>query len=377
MPAFSTRAVVVALSALALVVSPLAAAPASADTVTNSYATGGGPMAIALSPDGLTLYSANFQASSVTFQTASTGAITATLTGLTLVTSLEITPDGTKLVVGGFGPNGYIIDVATQAVTTFPTGNSAFSVAISPDGTTAYVANGFWIQVVDIATATVLPALPSTGLPWAMTATPDGAGLWVADISSSVAYRVDIAAGTIGPSIPVSTDPRAIAISPNGATVYVPGAAGNQLTVIDTATGTVTATIPVGAYPQGVEVSPNGLKVYVPSFIGSDLFILDVPSGTTTTLPIGDGHWAPVFSSDGSKAYISRESVSTITSLSVDLPPVPVVPPVVPPAAPVLAATGLATAPALALGLDLLVAGALLLALRRRLSRVATPAARR
>ncbi len=123
--------------------------------------------------------------------------------------------------------------VATVPVQVEPNG-----VALSPDGTRAYVANTV------SGTVSVIP--------------------------------LSIPNGFIGkPSrhIPVGTEPYALVLTPNGTKLYVANARSNTVSVIDTASETVTATVPVGLEPRGLAVTNDGdgddtdEKLYVSSFL--------------------------------------------------------------------------------------------------------------
>ena len=109
-----------------------------------------------------------------------------------------------------------MISTATNTVTaTIPTGTGAEpeGVAVSPDGSTVYVANtgNGDVSVISTATDTVTATI-----------------------------------GTIG-SAPVG-----VAVSRDGRTAYAANAASDDVLVISTATNTVTATIPVGTAPFAV-----------------------------------------------------------------------------------------------------------------------------
>lgn len=108
-----------------------------------------------------------------------------------------------------------------------PVGTEPNGVALTPDGTFAYVAN-----TVD-GTVSVL-AVDVTAQP--------------------VATVVD--------TLTVGTEPYGVAITPNGTKVYVTNARSNSVSVIDTATNTVSKTITnigpsVGAEPRGMAITNN------------------------------------------------------------------------------------------------------------------------
>ena len=100
---------------------------------------------------------------------------------------IAITPDGTRAYVAWGGVS--VIDIATNTVVhSFLTGTFAVSVAISPDGTRAYVATVFYnfdnpfgfgasggVVVLDTATDTTIKTIGLfASLPSAIALTPDG-----------------------------------------------------------------------------------------------------------------------------------------------------------------------------------------------------------
>ena len=127
------------------------------DTATNSVvgspiAVGASsPIAIAITPDGTRAVVANFDSDSVSVINTATN----TLIGAPLIVGsrprgVAITPDGTRAYIadygGGPGPGGgvagiSVIDIATVAVVGSPIdpGVRPFNIAITPDGTHAYV----------------------------------------------------------------------------------------------------------------------------------------------------------------------------------------------------------------------------------------------
>jgi YVTN family beta-propeller protein len=64
-------------------------------------------------------------------------------------------------------------------------------------------------------------------------------------------------------TITVGDVPTAISFTPNGRTAYVVNDYSNTVSVVATATGTVTATVPVGLAPSDVAVTRNGKAAYV------------------------------------------------------------------------------------------------------------------
>jgi YVTN family beta-propeller protein len=112
---------------------------------------------------------------------------------------------------------------APAVVDTITVGESPYSVAFSPNGKTAYVANR-------------------------------------ADDTVSV---ITVATGNSSNTITVGDYPQSVAFSPNGKTAYVANFSDDTVSVITVATDEETSTITVGNGPQSVAFSPNGKKAYV------------------------------------------------------------------------------------------------------------------
>ena len=129
-----------------------------------------------------------------------------------------------RAYVANFGSNSVsVIDTSSNTVvTTVPVGTQPNGVAVTPDGTRAYVANG-------------------------------GGDVWVISTSNN----------TVLAKVVVGGYPTAVAITPDGTRAYVTRANGNSVSVIATSSNTVTATISVGTAPAGIAVTPDGKSAYV------------------------------------------------------------------------------------------------------------------
>jgi DNA-binding beta-propeller fold protein YncE len=96
---------------------------------------------------------------------------------------VAITPDGTKAVVAG--SDLVVITLSNDSVTSIPlTGDSPgtdfHNVAITPDGTKAVVAGTASIQVVSLASNSVVGSYPATGAT-SVAISPDGNTAFVTD----------------------------------------------------------------------------------------------------------------------------------------------------------------------------------------------------
>jgi YVTN family beta-propeller protein len=192
--------------------------------------------------------------------------------------SLLFTPDGTKAyAVCRDGNNWSPVEIDTRThVSTLLSDVGAHALAISPDGSELYAANGYGVSVIDTATETVTTTIATAGeLPTSLLVSPDGAKVY-AVFGNDVAV-IDTATGTLATTITVgAASPggiTALALSPNGDSIYATGAVdvgssgstAQAVSVIDTATDTVT-TIPYRGkvvYADSVVFSPNGKLAYV------------------------------------------------------------------------------------------------------------------
>jgi len=144
-------------------------------------------------------------------------------------------------------------------------------VAITPDGTRAYVTNpdSNSVSVIDTATNSVVATIAVGGFGVAIT--PDGTRAYVAGGGFNTVAVIDTTTNSVVATIPVGQNPPpggnpfGVAITPDGARAYVTNQDSgalqmepNTVSVIDTATNTVVADIFVGVYvfPSGIAITP-------------------------------------------------------------------------------------------------------------------------
>jgi DNA-binding beta-propeller fold protein YncE len=139
------------------------------------------PYGVAISPNGasaLVTMALDHNVYKVTFPS--------TVTPITVPSTsagVAITPDGTTAVVAGTDVD--VINLSSNAVTTIPLtndfpGGDFHNVAITPDGTQAVVVGAATIQVVALASHTVVGSYPATG-GTNVAISPDGNTAFVTD----------------------------------------------------------------------------------------------------------------------------------------------------------------------------------------------------
>jgi YVTN family beta-propeller protein len=267
------------------------------DTVSATIPVGKNPGRGAITPDGKHVY-VTTGGDTVSVIDTATGVVSATIPvgpagygGITVA----ITPDGKHAYVS-HDSTVSVIDTATDTVSaTIPVDSGTVAVAITPDGKHAYVTIiGFrditqqpspapvhgMVSVIDTATGVVSATIPVGAFPYGVAITPDGTHAYVADHDGVVGGGgrvsvIDTATGVVSGVITLGTDnPQGVAITPDGRYAYVTGTneyshlpgkedpaidplpIHGSVFVIDTATGVVSATIPVGKSPVGVAICP-------------------------------------------------------------------------------------------------------------------------
>ena len=298
---------------------PINTATGTAETAENigpSCSTNEEPYALAVSPNGGTVYAVTGLANGSTGDgdvvpvSTTTGASGAAI-GVGLIawypTAIAITPNGNTAFVADSGDSLYPGPGAVNTVTpvnlvtgragsAITVGDNPDGIAITPDGTTAYVTDSGGNTITPITVATDAPGTPikTGGGPDAIAITPDGTTAYVANGNANTVTPVNLATGTAGTPIPVGSDPDAIAITPNGSTVYVGNFNDGTVTPISTATNTAGTAIPLpggplgSANPTAIAVDPNGSAVYVASWNQFTLVPISTATNTAGT-PINLG----------------------------------------------------------------------------------------
>ena len=210
-------------------------------------AVGENPEAITVTPDGSTAYVENRRSGTVTPVDVATGTASAP------------------------------IRVASPEETTFINFPGS-SIAITPDGSRAYVLTPNALTPIDLATGAALTPIRVPASAAEVAIAPDGRTAYITDDADSAVVPIDLLTGGEGSPIPVGTWPVAIAITPDGRTAYVVD--GSTVTPIDLMTDTPEAPIQTGAQElSDVAIAPDGQTAYVTD-TQDHLIPIDVASNT-------------------------------------------------------------------------------------------------
>jgi YVTN family beta-propeller protein len=253
-------------------------------SVATTIPVGLAPREIAFTPDGSAAYVTDQGTNSVwVIDTATRSVFGSAIPVDNGATAIAMTPDGHfAYVVNVCGAGACdpvqpstvsIIDTSTRAVVaSIIVGYRSNGIAISRDGSRAYVANqcgadasctsGGSLSVIDIITQTVMESIPIGEYVTQFVALDDAAHLVYvsntcgpspAPCGAGSISVVDTTTGIlVGPSIPVGIHAGGLAIVPDEQAIYVANQSEDTVTAISTATKEVLATVPVGNHPAFV-----------------------------------------------------------------------------------------------------------------------------
>ncbi|MFJ8948300.1 IPT/TIG domain-containing protein [Streptomyces sp. NPDC102395] len=200
--------------------------------------------------------------------------------------------------------------------TTIPVGSGPQGIALTPDGTRAYVANraSNTVSVIDTATDTVTHTIPTSADPVFVAAAPDGTRVYVSVNTDGLLSVIDTSSNTIVANVPVGAGASVVGVTPDGARAYVSVQNANLVSVVDTATNTVTGTVPVAGAPIGLAVTPDGARVYVASLFSNTVSVIDTATDTVTgTVPVGPTPILVNTAPDGAHVYVTNVGDSTVS----------------------------------------------------------------
>ena len=176
--------------------------------------------------------------------------------------AVGMTPNGERVYVANSNSNTVsVINTATNMViATVGVGSDPTPLAISPDGSKVYV-GGRSVTVIETTNNTVVTSISVEALGIAFT--PNGARAYVTDSNAQAAKVIDTTTNTVIASVPVGIAPRGVVVNPLGTRTYVANNGGASVTVIDVASNTVIQTVSAGSGPFGLDITLDGTLLYV------------------------------------------------------------------------------------------------------------------
>jgi YVTN family beta-propeller protein len=214
--------------------------------------------------------------------------------------AVAVTPDGSQAWVGDTGPQTgpptlgaiSVVSTATDKVTStlnLPQTDPR-AIAFSPSGSVAYVTTGAGLYVINTATVKVTGFIPGLGDPQGVAVAANGKSVYVTNTAQNVVDVISAASNRVTAAIPVGQLPWQLALTSDGSTLYVANGDSNSVSVISTATGKVTGTISVAGDPVSVGLTPDSSELYVGGLTSGIVSVFDTSNDSLVgTFNVGYG----------------------------------------------------------------------------------------
>lgn len=229
----------------------------------------------------------------------STGQVVATLTIAEPDGMAFVPGTGTLLVTSGISGPGRLafVDTAARTVTAqVPVGSAPHAIAVSADGSRAYVTDQYSndVAVVDVAARRMVSSIPLDGTPYFLALR--GGSLYVSRTGNGRVSVVDVATSTVTREFQLPTGISQLAVSDDGRKLYVAvrglaffsgfpnGNVGASVSVIDlTTAASLDITVPTG--PDAVLL--DGDTLLTTGLGQGTVSRIDLASGMVSTQPAG------------------------------------------------------------------------------------------
>jgi YVTN family beta-propeller protein len=290
------------------------------------------------------VYVSNYTAGTVSAINEANNSTLATITVGTNPAGLAVSPNGQQVYVANRGGSVSVINTATDTVAaTISVGNSPNWVAFTPNGAYAYVEScgGSGCGAVSTGSVSVIntatdQVVTGTGYPIAVGTTahaiaisPNGTEAFVANEAASTISEIAIAPSGLPSSTTATTfttgvtNPWDLAVTPNGNTLYVADGNGYATTFNNSCTSACVATGSVSGLasgPNGIGFNPTGTYAYVTSSAASSNSTAAINTSTlvATSISIGAGSLGTAGTPDGNYVYVANTSSNNISVVSLN-----------------------------------------------------------
>lgn len=273
---------------------------------------GSNPNAVAITPDGATAYVTDYNNNLVyPIAISSTTPTLGTAIAVGSIgdpTSMLVTPNGSELYVADYYSGQVtVISTASNVVTATVSINGGAgtpeALAVTPDSAHVYVVDQADNAVFDITTATHAVGTPiavgnladgnvaTGGDPNIVAMTPNGSTLYVANFTSGTVSAISTSSDTVNTSIvlPAGAQPNALSITPNGCQLYASDYANNQIDVVTVATNVYLTAINVGSIgdPTGMSITPDSTELISSNYFSNNVSVISTgPNSVVKTVAL-------------------------------------------------------------------------------------------
>ncbi len=310
-------------------------------TRSNEVHVGIFPDAVVISPDHLTAYVTSYSSNSVTPIDLLTDRPGKAIPAGPGPAGIAITPNGRTAYVtdAGSSPLGNTvtpIDLKTKKpLRAIHVGFGPEGIAITPDGRTAFVANtgaivagqvgetGHTVTPINLLTNKAKRPIQVGNAPIAVAVSPDGSTAFVVNYNSGSLTPISVAADTPGTPIPVSGAPQAIvAVRAKNQVLVASAESGGRdtLMTVSVATQAVTRSINVPANPTSLDVTSDSKTAWIVANGANELVSVNLATGVVDSahaIALPKGPYAvaigTIASSTANKLFapIKKRSAST------------------------------------------------------------------
>jgi YVTN family beta-propeller protein len=207
---------------------------------------------------------------------------------------------------------------------TIAVGDEPHEIAVTPDGTRAYVSNvgEGSISVIDLRRLTVVRALAPERLERPHGLAIGSAGRWLLATSegSRRFHLFDTARDVLVRSV-TSTEEgmHMLAASPRDDTVYVANRISGSLTVLDAERLTIRKVIPVGPGPEGIALTPDRKLLLVALRESGEVILMKPGSDRALArIPVGRSPIRIAVTPDGALAFVANRGSDDLSVIDLE-----------------------------------------------------------
>jgi YVTN family beta-propeller protein len=223
---------------------------------------------LSFSPDGLVLYAVLPSRLAVLKVPSLQRLATIPAANLTNFGQAVPSPDGTHVYLSVTFVSGasflspgavIVIDTSTyKPVTEISVPGGLGEIALTPDGSTLLcTSNAGRVVLISTASNKVTGAIhltPNNGFLSGIAISPDGTAAYVTDAANNLLLAVDLASQTQTASIPVGTSPTTVAVTPDSSTAWIATSVGLQ--IVDIASQQVSGPVALPGTPSAIVFAP-------------------------------------------------------------------------------------------------------------------------
>lgn len=303
------------------------------------FTVGYQPEDVVVSPDGYRIFVANAGNGSVSMLNLTSRSVLATtlvVSGGALVRGLAISPDARRVYTGYYATssgefglavlhgstNSVLRNLPLATAQPVPATVQPGSVAVSPDHTLVVVANAvdggaFYVVAAESGQVVATVAAGPGAVPAAVVISPDARSAYLLFSGTNLLQVLDLASLSVVATLPLTDPPTSLTIAPDGERIYVSSADAGTLTVVGTAPLQVQSTWSGFATPAGVAISPDGTRLYLANRSANTVTVLRTEDGgVAATIPAAAGPEGLAFAPSGSRAFVTNRDAGTLAEIS-------------------------------------------------------------